>query len=184
MLDKQRLKARAKEEFRLMIFLTIYFAALFGSLTTYKRLILAEQGLQFAEYGYSVLSALVLAKVILIGAAMRIGSRFNHRPLIIPALYKTLCFSGLTLGLAVAERFIKGWWAGQSTAAVLAACAGPEMWAILARVAMLFFALIPLFAFWEADRVLGGDVLRKLFLEPRTPGDGEQVAVGNDHATR
>jgi hypothetical protein len=178
-METQQLKAKAKEEFKKMVFLTIYFFALFGTLTTYKRLLLAEHGMSFAEYGSSLVTALVLAKVILIGAALRVGSRFNQRPLVIPALYKTLCFSGLTLGLAVAERFGRGWWRGESTASVLAACAGPEKWGILARVATLFIALIPFFAFWETDRVIGRNVLYELFFRPRKPGDVQRLVAGD-----
>jgi hypothetical protein len=178
-MDTENLKAKAKEELRRMVLLTLYLFALLGALTTYKRLILAEHGISFAEYGTSLISALVLAKAILIGAAFRIGSRFNDRPLIVPALYKTLCFSLLVLAVGVAERLIKGWWAGETTGAVFAACGGPEKWEILARVVMLFFALIPLFAFWETHRVLGGNSLYKLFFEKRTPGDSKPTAA--DH---
>lgn len=171
-MEPKKLKARVKDELRVMGLLTLYLFALFGTLTLYKRLILAEQGIHFGDYGASLIDALVVAKAILIGAGFRIGSRFNDRPLIIPALYKTFCFSLLVLGVELAERLIRGWWAGETTAAVFAACAGPEKWAILARVTMLFFALIPFFAFWETNRVLGGDVLRKLFFESRTSPDG------------
>jgi len=173
--DFQKIKTKAIEEFKRMAFLTIYLAALFGTLTTYKRLILAQQGIDYADYGISVIDALVLAKVLLIGGAFRVGSRFNDRPLIIPALYKTLCFSFLMLALAVVERLIKGWWAGKVTSDIVAARLGPDKWQTLARVMMLFFALIPFFAFWETNRVLGGDVLRKLFFGPRTPGDSRKV---------
>jgi hypothetical protein len=162
-LDKQQIKAKAKVEFTRMVLLTIYLATLFGAVTTYKRLILAEHGIPFAEYGYSVINALVLAKVILIAGHFRIGSRFNERRLVIPALFKTLCFSSLVLALAVAERLIKGWWAGASTSAMFQVIVGPEKWAILSRVMMLFFALIPFFAFWETNRVLGGGILYRLF---------------------
>lgn len=162
-LDKRQIASKAIDEFKQMVILTVYLAGLFGALTTYKRLILAEYGIPFADYGYSVIQALVLAKAILIGNAFGIGSRFNDRPLVIPALYKTLCFSCLILVLAVAERFIKGWYAGESTSAVLEACAGAETWAILSRVVMFFFALIPFFLVGETNRVLGGNVLYNLF---------------------
>ena len=168
----KKLKTKAFEEFKVMALLTLYLAILFGALTTYKRLILAQQGIGYADYGVSVIDALILAKVLLIGGAFRVGTRFNDRPLIIPALHKTLCFSFLVLALAVVERLIKGWWAGNSTSAILGAILGPEKWPILARVVMLYVALVPFFAFWEVNRVLGGDVLRKLFFKPRTTPDG------------
>jgi len=39
-----------------------------------------------------VLEALVLAKVILIGDVLRLGRRFEDKPLIVPTLYKTVVF--------------------------------------------------------------------------------------------
>lgn len=168
-LDRERIKTKAREELTQMILLTLYLAPLFAALTTYKRLILAEQGIAFGEYGYAVIDALVLAKAILLGTTLQIGSSLNDRPLVIPAIYKTLCFSCLVLVLGFVERVVKGLWAGKSISAVIEACAGPEKWAILARVVMLFFALIPLFAVWETNRVLGGNVLYKIFFEKRDP---------------
>jgi hypothetical protein len=169
--DLNKIKTRAKTEFSQLFLITIYLTILFGTLTTYKRSILAVHGIDFAEYGYSLISAWVMAKVLMIGNAFRIGSRFNDRPLIIPALYKAICFSFLVLALAVIEKFIRGWWAGKSTSTILEACAGPEMWGILARVMMLFFVLIPFFFFWETNRVMGGDVLGKLFFKPGIASD-------------
>jgi hypothetical protein len=47
-----------------------------------------------------------------------------------------------------------------------------EKWTILSRgVVILFFALIPLFAFWEINRVYGADFLRKLFFKERSRND-------------
>jgi len=102
-IDLKKIKTKALAEFKSAFFLTIYFAAFFGSLTTYKRLVLANHNISFAEYGISLIDALILAKVILIGAAFRVGSRFNDRPLIIPALYKTFCFSIIVLALSLAD---------------------------------------------------------------------------------
>ena len=170
----QKIKTKVKAEFSQLFLITIYLTILFGALTTYKRFLLANHGIDFAEYGYSLISAWVMAKVLMIGNAFRIGSRFNDRPLIIPALYKAICFSLLVLALTVVEKLIRGWWAGKSTSTILEACAGPEKWAILARVMMLFFVLIPFFFFWETNRVLGGDLLRKLFFKPAPPkGQGQ-----------
>jgi hypothetical protein len=176
-METNKLKSKVKEEFMRMMLLTLYLFALFGALTTYKRLILAQHDIHFADYGTSLISALVLAKAILIGSAFRIGSRFNDRPLIVGTLYKTLCFSLLMLAVGIAERLIKGWWSGETTGAIVVALGGKEKWEILARVMMMFIALIPLFAFWETHRVLGGNSLYQLFFEKRTPGGDSKPAV-------
>ena len=64
----------------------------FGSFTTYRRLVLAEYQIGYFEYGWALLKALVLAKVILIGEILHLGERFHDRPLLVSTLWKTLMF--------------------------------------------------------------------------------------------
>ncbi len=69
------------------------------------------------------------------------------------------------LVLALMERLVRGWWSGMSIADLLKNVLA-EKWIILSRGGViLFFALIPLFAFRETNRVLGADFLRKLFFK-------------------
>ena len=48
----QKIKTKVKAEFSQLLLITIYLTILFGTLTTYKRSILAVHGIDFAEYGY------------------------------------------------------------------------------------------------------------------------------------
>ncbi len=170
-IDKQKNKTKAATEIKSFVYLTLYFTAFFVALTTYKRLVLADHGISITEYGISVIEALILAIALQIGTALQIGSRLNDRPLIIPALYKALCFIALMLVLALMERLVRGWWSGVSIADLLKNVLA-EKWIILSRGGViLFFALIPLFAFREVNRVLGADFLRKLFFRKRSRND-------------
>ena len=54
----------------------IYLAVFFAAFTWYRRLILAKHDIIYLNYGVSIIEALILAKVILIGNALHIGSRF------------------------------------------------------------------------------------------------------------
>ncbi len=167
-MDKQENKTKTATEFKSFIYLTLYFTAFFVALATYKRLVLADHGISIAEYGISVVEAFILAIALQIGAYFRIGSRLNNRPLIIPALYKALCFIVLMLVLALMVRLARGWWSGMSIDDLLKNVL-TEKWIILSRGGViLFFALIPLFAFREINRVLGADFLRKLFFRNRS----------------
>ena len=170
-MDKQKNKTKTATEFKSFVYLTLYLTTFFVALTTYKKLVLADHGISIAEYGISVIEAVILAIALQIGAALQIGSRLNNRPLIIPVLYKALCFITLMLVLALLERLIRGWWSGMSIADLLKNLLA-EKWIILSRtMVILFFALIPLFAFREINRVLGADFLRKLFFGKRSEND-------------
>jgi hypothetical protein len=71
----------------------LYLACFFGVFTWYRRLILAEYQIGYLHYGVSVVEALVLAKVILIGDVLRLGRGLDDKPLIVPTLYKAVVFS-------------------------------------------------------------------------------------------
>src|SRR5215470_7101227 len=73
--------------------LVAYLSCFFGLFTWYRRLILAEYQISYMHYGVSVLAALVLAKVILIGDALRFGQRLEDEPLIVLTLYKAALFT-------------------------------------------------------------------------------------------
>jgi hypothetical protein len=170
-MSKQESKTKSVTEFKSFVYLTLYFTAFLVALTTYKRLVLSDHGISIAEYGISVVEAFILAIALQIGGYLRIGSRLNNRPLIVPALYKALCFIALMLVLALMERLIRGWWSGMSFADLLKNVLA-EKWIILSRgLVILFFALIPLFAFREINRVLGADFLRKLFFKSGSRSD-------------
>ena len=170
-MDKQDNDKKTATSFKSFVFLTLYFTAFLFALTTYKKLVLADHSISITEYGISVIEALILASVLLIGASFRIGTRLDNRPLIIPVLYKAICFSVIIVALALIKRLIGGWWAGMNIADLLKNILA-EKWTILSRGGViLFFALIPLFAFWEVNRVLGADFLRKLFFRKRSGTD-------------
>jgi len=71
-------------------------------------LVLAEYQITYVRYGLSVLEALVLAKVILIGDVLRLGRRFEDKPLIVPTLYKTVVFTLWVAAFSFLEHTIEG----------------------------------------------------------------------------
>ncbi len=162
---KTDLKARLMEETKTMLFVWVYLALLLGSFTTYRKLLLAEYHISYVRYGYSVFEAFVLAKVIVFGRFLGIGERFRGRPLIITTLYKTLWFSILVLAFSILEHLIVGLCHGDRPAKVIEDLMNRGIWETLAQVMVLFFALAPLFAFWETERVLGEGKLFGLFFK-------------------
>src|SRR5215469_1544214 len=87
------LKEKAKEEFRVFWAIAIYLALMFSAFFTYRRLTLSESGITYLHYGIGIIEALILAKVILVGQALRLGRRFEDEPLIVSVLVKTLYFA-------------------------------------------------------------------------------------------
>jgi hypothetical protein len=71
----------------------IYLALVFAAFTHYRRLILADVGLVYTNYGVALIEALILAKVIMIGDVLRLGRMLENKPLILPTLIKTVVFT-------------------------------------------------------------------------------------------
>jgi hypothetical protein len=90
---KEVLKQKIVHETREYLFNAAFLACFFVSLTTYRKLVLAEYQIGYFEYGWALLQALILSKVILIGEALHIGERFQGRPLIVSTLWKSLVFA-------------------------------------------------------------------------------------------
>src|SRR5689334_12154902 len=62
------------------------------SFAWYRRLILATYDIEYTGYWAPLIEAAVLAKVILIGDALRIGHRLRNWPLAVPTIYRTVMF--------------------------------------------------------------------------------------------
>jgi len=161
------LKERAIEEFKLFWIIALYLWVFLGSFTIYRRLIIAETGAAYLNYGIALIEALIIAKVILIGKLFSFSRRFEDRPLIVPVLYKSVLFGVLVLLFGVVERLVEGWVHKQGLLGGLREIGDLGAYELGARVLMLMVAFVPFFAFWEVGRVLGPGKLAALFFSGR-----------------
>lgn len=137
----------------------------FGAFATYRRLILSEYQIDYFQYGYALIQALVLGKVVLIGEIFHLGERFHGKPLIFPTLYKTFSFSILVLVFAVLEHFVKGFIHGEHIGAIVANLTAKDGADIMAKILLMFIAFIPMFAISEIANLFGEGKLFELFFE-------------------
>lgn len=172
--NHQSLKERALEEFKIYWIITLYLAVFLGSFTVYRRLVLREFGVAYLHYGFALVEALIIAKVILIGRAFGLGKRFEHEPPIVSVVYKAVLFGVLVFLFGFLERVVEAWIHKSGWAGVVQGVTEIGIYELLARVIMLIVAFIPFFAFWEIGRVLGPGKLSALFFSrlgvPSSPG--------------
>ncbi len=147
-----------------------YLALFFGSFTWYRRLILAQYEISYFHYGSAVVEALVLAKVILVGDALKLGRRLEDRPLIYSTLNKAVIFTLWVGVFSVVEFAVEGWIDGKGLDQILNAMRSENVDELLAKCLVTFVSFIPFFAFRELERVLGEGTLKSLFLHPRPNG--------------
>jgi hypothetical protein len=161
------LKERALEEFKAYWVITVYLWLFLGSFTVYRRLILAETGVPYLHYGIALVEAMVIAKVVLIGRIFGFSQRFDHLPLIVPVIYKSLLFALLVMLFGLLEKTLDGLIHHEGLAGGLNRIAGVGPYEIGARTVMLTVAFVPFFAFSEIGRVLRSSELGALFFAQR-----------------
>ena len=159
---KATLKEKAQEELRLMLIITAFLAAVFISFLTYKRLISREFGVTSFHYGFALIEALIVAKVILIGKAIGIGKTSSGRALFYSALRDSVIYAVLVGVFAILEHIVEGLFHHKTLAASLEEFLSQGVWEILGRTLVVFVAFVPFFTLWELDRSLGERKLMEL----------------------
>jgi len=142
----------------------IYLAIFFSVFITYRRLLMAEYNISYSDYGISVLKALILAKVIMIGDMFRFGRWLEDKPLIFPTIYKTVTFMLFVMLFSILESTVSGLLHGKGLAGGLSEILGGGRYELLGRSLIVFCAFLPFFAFRELGRILGKGRIRELFL--------------------
>jgi hypothetical protein len=90
----------------------IYLTLVFAAFTQYRRFVLAAHDITYTNYWVAVIEALILAKVIMIGAVFRLGRGLEDKPLVFPTLYKTVIFTIFVGAFTLIENAVKGLWKG------------------------------------------------------------------------
>jgi hypothetical protein len=165
------LKQKALRESQKLVVYTVYLALVFGIFNNYRRLVLSEYSIPYFNYGYAIIEALILAKVIMIGEAFGLGDRQRREnvPLIVPTLVNSLLFGIVVVAFSIVEKLVTGAIHHENLSEI-----GQDMLSkgrdeILARVLMMFVAFVPFFALIELQRALKNDSFLTLFFRKGVP---------------
>ncbi len=132
-----------------------------------KTAVLHTEGIEFSPWGIAIVKAVVLAKFMLLGDAMKLGERFTARPLIWPTLHKALAFLVLLIVLTIVEEAVVSLFHHRSIAASLGELVGARLEETLAGFLLMLLVLIPFFAFRVLNEALGGGRLARMFFVAR-----------------
>jgi len=163
------LKEKAREELIEYALNVAYLSVVFATFTIYRRLLLAAHDITYTNYGFALIEALILGKVIMIGSVFRLGRGLEHKPLIFPTLYKTVVFTIFVAVFTAAELVVKGLAKGHGIAAEFAEFTAQGYELIFANLMVVFVALVPFFAMKELGRVVGRERIARLFFNKRIP---------------
>jgi hypothetical protein len=146
-----------------------YLAFFFCALTTYKMFLLSQYEIDEWSYGFALINALVITKVIMLGQYAKLGTRYEGRSIFFSAMWKSFIYSLLVFAFHIAEEIIKRIIHGASVEKASRAIRFEEFGA---RAVIVFCTFIPLFIFLELRRVMGDDAFGSLFFEKTNLGSG------------
>lgn len=159
------LKQKAMHEVQDFVVISLYLALFFCALAAYTILLLKDYNTSSSmSYGFAIINALVIGKVILMGEMVHFGSELDNRPLYQTALYKAFMFTLLALAFHFVEEFVKRLIHGGGPGGVLREIRINDL---IARSIVVFCTFIPLFAFMDLRRMLGEDEFYGLFFRSR-----------------
>ena len=165
--ERATLAHKAVEEFKAMLALAAYLYVGLGALLLERTALLHSEGIDYTAWGGAAVKALVLAKFMLIGHALRLGERYRHKPLIWPSLHMALMFLILLLILTTLEETVVGLIKHRPLQESLAHIAGPTLFTAAGNLLLMFLILLPYCAFRTLGGVVGDGTLVRLFFVSR-----------------
>lgn len=161
-------KHRIAVEMRRFLGMFLYLWVLFGLFLLHESVVLARYDIPFTRWGFALVTALVLAKVMLVMEDLNWPGGFNGRPLIYSIVYKAVVFTGVFIIFYVAEETVGGMIKGKTLLESIPSLGGGTPQGIFATLVIVSLALVPYFAFTELGRALGeGELRALLFTRPR-----------------
>jgi hypothetical protein len=165
---KATLSQRAMHEFKELVLIALYLYVTLGALILMKTAVLHTAGIQFSPWGIAIVKALVLAKFMLLGEAMKIGEHTTG-PLIWPTLQKAFALLAVLIILTIIEEAVVGLFHHHSIADSLGELVGIRLEETLAGFVIMLLLLIPYCAFRVLDEALGEGRLARMFFIEREP---------------
>ncbi len=160
---KKSWKQKFKHEFTEYWINVAYMALFFSAVVLYRRLLLAEHGIVMEDYFAGVLKALVVAKVVMIGTFLRISRKYEHKPLIIPTMYKAVLFTLWVMVIDIVEVYIKAFIQTPDLAGAFDTLRLHIDLVWLGGAIVICVSFIPFFAMKEVSRVIGSEKFRGMF---------------------
>jgi hypothetical protein len=162
--SKPSLKERFWEEMRKFAFVAVYLYICFSVLLLWKAAILQEQGTSYLPYGVALVKALVLGKFILIGDAIKLGTKRMGPTVLHRILQRTLVMLLMLLAFTAIEEWLVGWYHGNTLAQTVTDYLSLSWMEILAPNLIMLLILIPLMAASELRKSLGAEQFKAQFL--------------------
>lgn len=157
---------RLRHEMTQLAIVSLYLFICFGAIVLYKASVLRTYNIEYVLYGAAAIKALVVAKFVLVGQAMRLGEKQRGQPLIYYIAYQVLLFAALILVLNFVEEIVMAWIHGK---AISEPFSNRGVWLqIVAQCVLLCLILTPYFGLGAISEAFGPERVRRMFFGPRS----------------
>jgi len=164
---KAPISRRITDELKEFLVIAAYLYVCFTALAYLKAAILQAHGISFAPFGFAAAKAIICAKFMSVGHALRIGERYKTKALIWPTVHKSFAFLVLLLVLSIFEEIIVGVIHHRTFLDSVSSVGGGTLDQLIATIVIMLLILFPFFAFQSLGDIIGRDILFRLFFEPR-----------------
>jgi hypothetical protein len=162
---------RAIHELKELAIISLYLYITLGAVILLKAAVLHTQGIEFAPWGIAAVKAVVLAKFMLLGHAIKLGERNSTKPLVWPTLRIAAAFLVLLIILTIIEEAVLGLFHHRTIADSLGELFGANLDETLASYVIMLLILVPYCAFRVLSDELGESRLERMFFVRRRPID-------------
>lgn len=162
---KKDLKGKLLHELREYLQNFIYLAIFFSVFAIYRRLLLEHYGYHLEDYGVSVIKALILAKLVMIGDILHIGRRLAGKAIIYVVLIKSLAFTIWVAIFDVLESFVRAYIDAKTLHGAYEEFINHFDGVLVGGLLVVYFAFVPFFALKELGIAVGKDKLHQLFFK-------------------
>jgi hypothetical protein len=159
---KLGLKQRLFDEVIKFLAIAFYLWVMFGVFALHESVVSAKDHIEYHFYGFALVNALILGKVMLVAEDLHFADWFKDRPLIYSILCRAAAFSILFLVFDVVEEVLVGVFKGKTIAESIPSFVSEGLSGVLFWGIILAIALIPFFAFRAVGRAIGERELNSL----------------------
>lgn len=156
------LRSRITEELWRYFYISLYLFVCFAVLMIYEASQAGTSTADTLRLGLALVKALILGKFILIGDALKPGTRVGAPTLLHRVTWRTLGMIVVLIVFKFLEELIVGLFHGEEIAAIFARLQSLSWLNVVGPILMMTLILIPLMIAVEIDRALGDGGLKAL----------------------
>jgi hypothetical protein len=167
-IDTKNVLRRAKHGTVRFGIMFLYLLVVFTLFQLHEYIVLSQHSIEYTRYGFAIINAFVLAKVMLVADEMKLGESSSDRPLIYPIMVRSVLFALVFIAFDFIEKTIEGLIKGRALLDSIPTLAGGFVGSVM-FVGIMTVMMIPFFAFVEVSKLLGPGALQRLLLKGERP---------------